>query len=160
MRRKKWMGDAECPIARSLDTIGEWWSLLIVRDAMSGVRRFSDFQRRLGLARNILSARLKRLVECGILEIRPASDGTAYKEYVLTEKGKSLWPVLTAMRQWGETHLYQTGEERTELLDKKHHKSLARIKVQGADGKSRGFEDVDLVRGRVTREGGFRPVST
>src|SRR5215469_13490363 len=130
-----------CPVARSLDTIGEWWSLLIVRDAMLGVRRFSDFQRRLGLARNILSARLKRLVDCGIMEMVPASDGTAYKEYVLTEKGKSLWPVLYAMRQWGEQYLYKPGEERTQLLDKKRHKSLARMKVQAASGESLRFDD-------------------
>jgi DNA-binding HxlR family transcriptional regulator len=157
MRRKS-MAEAACPIARSLDTIGEWWSLLIVRDAMVGVRRFSDFQRRLGMARNILSARLKRLVECGILDMVPASDGTAYKEYVLTEKGKSLWPVLYAMRQWGEQYLYEPGEERTQLLDKRHRKSLARMQVQGANGESLRFDDVDLVRVKVTRGGGFKPV--
>lgn len=102
-------------IARSLDTIGEWWSLLIVREAMLGVRRFSEFQRRLGLARNMLSTRLKRLVESGVMEMVSASDGTSYQEYVLTEKGKSLWPVLNAMRQWGQQYLFQPGEERTEL---------------------------------------------
>lgn len=119
------MGDAICPVARSLDTIGKWWSLLIVREAMLGVRRFSEFQRRLGLARNMLITRLKRLVESGIMEMVPASDGTAYQEYVLTEKGKSLWPVLNAIRQRGQQYLFQPGEERTELLDKKHHKSKA-----------------------------------
>jgi len=150
MRRTS-LENALCPIARSLDTIGEWWSLLIVNAAMHGVRRFSDFQRRLGLARNILSARLKRLVEREILQIVPASDGTAYQEYVLTEKGKYRWPVLTAMRQWGEQYLFQPGEERTELLDKKYHKVLAQMQVQGTDGETRGFDDVDLVQIKVAR---------
>jgi DNA-binding HxlR family transcriptional regulator len=96
----------------------------LVREAMLGVRRFSEFQRRLGLARNMLSTRLKRLLESGVMELVPASDGTSYQEYVLTEKGKSLWPVLNAIRQWGQQYLFQPGEERTELLDKKHHKAL------------------------------------
>jgi DNA-binding HxlR family transcriptional regulator len=65
----------------SLDTIGEWWSLLIVRGALYGIRRFSDFQKSLGLAKNVLSARLKKLVVCGIMEQVPASDGSAYQEY-------------------------------------------------------------------------------
>ena len=86
MRRKSFKDDL-CPAARSLDSIGEWWSLLIVRNALFGMRRFSDFQEDLGLAKNILSARLKKLVACGIMEQVPASDGSAYQEYVLTKKG-------------------------------------------------------------------------
>ena len=78
--------DSICPVARSLDVVGEWWSLLIIRDAMLGVKRFSDFERRLGMAKNILTARLKTLVEGGILRIVPASDGSAYNEYELTPK--------------------------------------------------------------------------
>ena len=72
--------DSICPVARSLDVVGEWWSLLIIRDAMLGVKRFSDFERRLGMAKNILTTRLKTLVEGGILRIVPASDGSAYNE--------------------------------------------------------------------------------
>jgi DNA-binding HxlR family transcriptional regulator len=158
--RHRSMGDAICPVARSLDTIGEWWSLLIVRDAMLGVRRFSEFQRRLGLARNMLSTRLKRLVESGVMELVPASDGTSYREYALTEKGKSLWPVLNAMRQWGQQYLFQPGEERTEMLDKRHHKALKGMEVQSADGKRCGFDDVELVRVKVTRGGGFKSART
>jgi DNA-binding HxlR family transcriptional regulator len=159
--RHRSMGDAVCPVARSLDTIGEWWSLLIVREAMlGGVRRFSEFQSRLGLARNMLSTRLKRLVHSGIMEMVPASDGTSYREYVLTAKGKSLWPVLNAIRQWGQQYLFQAGEERTELLDKKHHKTLKGMEVQSADGKSCGYDEVELVRVKVTRGGGFKPART
>ncbi len=85
----------ECPIARSLGLIGDGWSLLIVREAMGGRSRFGEFQKDLGIARNILSARLRGLVACGILEQTTAGD------YVLTDKGKALQPVLGALRDWG-----------------------------------------------------------
>ena len=92
----------ECPIARSLDAIGDWWSLLIIRDALLGIRRFGEFQKSLGLAKNILTVRLRALVDRGILATAPASDGSAYQEYVLTPKGRGLFPVLVALRQWSE----------------------------------------------------------
>lgn len=98
MRRKSLQGEA-CPIARSLDVIGDWWSLLIVRDAMLGLRRFGEFQKSLGLSKNILTQRLKSLVANGILDSVPASDGSAYRDYVLTRKGRDLSTVLIALRQ-------------------------------------------------------------
>ena len=91
-----------CPIARSLEAIGDWWSMLIIREALFGVRRFGEFQSRLGLAKNILTVRLKAMVDHGILELAPASDGSAYHEYVLTPKGRGVFPVLVALRQWSE----------------------------------------------------------
>jgi hypothetical protein len=94
------------------------------------------------------------------MELVPASDGTSYREYALTEKGKSLWPVLNAMRQWGQQYLFQPGEERTEMLDKRHHKALKGMEVQSADGKRCGFDDVELVRVKVTRGGGFKSART
>src|ERR1700743_2565876 len=75
---------AECPVARSLDALGDWWSLLIIRDAFLGIRRFSEFQKNLVIAKNILTVRLRTLVEHGLLKTVPASDGSAYREYVLT----------------------------------------------------------------------------
>src|SRR5258708_6294921 len=99
--QRRCLDDSTCPVARSLDSIGDWWTLLIVRDAMLGIRRFSDFQRSLGLARNVLSARLKKMVADGVMTMAPAADGTSYREYQLTEKGEALLPVLVAMRQWG-----------------------------------------------------------
>jgi DNA-binding HxlR family transcriptional regulator len=134
MRHKSFKANA-CPVARSLDTIGEWWSLLIVRDALSGVRRFSDFQKSLGLAKNVLSTRLKKLVACGILEQVPASDGSAYREYALTPKGRELFPVIVALRQWGESYLFSRGEKRFQVLDKRTRKPVRRLEVQSAKGE-------------------------
>jgi DNA-binding HxlR family transcriptional regulator len=97
----KSLADARCPIARSIDVVGEWWSLLILRDAFRGVRRFDEFQASLGIARNLLSRRLKRLVAVGILETRPYSTRPLRHEYRLTDKGRDLYPVLMTLVQWG-----------------------------------------------------------
>src|ERR1700731_373816 len=94
--------NAECPVARSLDSLGDWWSLLIIRDAFLGLRRFGEFQKNLGMAKNILTVRLRALVDHGILKTAPASDGSAYLEYLLTPKGRGVFPVLAALRQWSE----------------------------------------------------------
>ena len=99
------MKAADCPVARTLDLVGEWWTLLILRDALAGVTRFSEFQQSLGMAKNILAARLRKLVDNGILELKPASDGSSYQEYVITETGRSLSGIVAALRDWGEKHL-------------------------------------------------------
>ena len=107
-----------CPVARSVDIVGDRWSLLIVRDAFDGMRRFGDFQRSLGVARNILSDRLRKLVEAGVLDMQAASDGTVYQEYVLTPKGESLFPLVVALRQWGEKNLFARNVRHSVLIDK------------------------------------------
>ena len=86
----------------TLEVVGEWWTLLIVRDAFLGVTRFDDWQRRLGIARNVLAARLDALVEAGVLERRQYQEHPPRDEYVLTRKGRDLGPVLDAMRVWGD----------------------------------------------------------
>jgi DNA-binding HxlR family transcriptional regulator len=144
MRRKSFKHDL-CPAARSLDSIGEWWSLLIVRNALFGMRRFSDFQENLGLAKNILSARLKKLVACGIMEQVPASNGSAYQEYVLTKKGRELFPVIVALRQWGENYLFSRGEKRLQIVDKSTRKRPRRLAVQNVRGDALTASDVELV---------------
>ncbi|WP_126941996.1 helix-turn-helix domain-containing protein [Xanthomonas sp. BRIP62409] len=128
------INDEPCPVARAVDVVGDRWSLLIVRDAFDGTRRFSDFQRSLGMARNILSDRLRKLVEQGILETQDASDGTAYQEYVLTPQGESLFSVVVALRQWGEQHLFAPGERHSVLIDKRTRKPIARMAPQANDG--------------------------
>jgi len=136
--------DQPCPVARCVDLVGDRWSLLIVRDAFDGIRRFSDFQRSLGVARNILSDRLRKLVDAGVLENQAASDGSAYQEYVLTAKGESLFPVVVALRQWGEQHLFAKGEAHSQLVDKRWGRPLARMAPQASDGRPLGAADAEV----------------
>jgi DNA-binding HxlR family transcriptional regulator len=99
-----------CPIARSLEHVGEWWSILILRDAFVGVSRFDDFQTSLGIAPNMLTRRLKTLVESGLLEKRLYSQKPARYEYVLTKKGEDFRPVLWSLLAWGNEHFASEGE--------------------------------------------------
>ena len=135
MVRRTSLKEADCPVARALDAIGDWWSLLIIRDAFSDARRFGEFQKSLGVAKGILSARLRNLVELGILEIAPASDGSAYQEYVLTEKGRGLFVVIAGLRQWGEEHCYEPGEPHSALIDNETRQPVGRLELRSADGR-------------------------
>ncbi|MGV9795921.1 winged helix-turn-helix transcriptional regulator [Gordonia sp. NPDC003422] len=101
MRRASF-ADMNCSVAQSLEIIGEWWTLLIIRDAFFGVTRFDAFSERLGIARNVLTQRLETLVEHGVLTKEPYQDKPVRYDYRLTEKGRDLWTVLTALRQWGD----------------------------------------------------------
>lgn len=134
VKRTSLEGDA-CPIARALDAIGDWWSLLIIREALFGVRRFGVFQSRLGMAKNILSARLRSLVEHGILETVPASDGSAYQEYVLTPKGRGTFPILVALRQWSEEFDDRPDEIATILVDREKERPVKRLELRAEDGR-------------------------
>ena len=110
MRRASF-ADMHCSIAQSLEVIGEWWTLLILRDSFLGVRRFEDFVSRLGIARNVLTDRLDTLVEAGVLDRRPYDEARGRYDYVLTDKGRALWPVMTAIRQWGDEWVLGGGNE-------------------------------------------------
>ncbi|WP_227979365.1 winged helix-turn-helix transcriptional regulator [Nocardia spumae] len=112
--------DPTCPVARTLDLVGDRWSLLIIRDAMDGARAFTDFQHRTGIARNILTDRLRRLVERGILDRRAAESGRR-QIYVLTAAGRDLFAVVVAMRQWGERHAFTPEESHSVLVDETGH---------------------------------------
>lgn len=131
---------AECPVARTVDVIGDRWTLLIVRDVLDGIRRFSELQKNLGLAKNILAARLRELVAQGILEIVPAADGSAYHEYALTPKGRELFSVIVALRKWGETYLFEEGEPRSALLDNENELPV-RLQITDAAGRPIGAAD-------------------
>jgi DNA-binding HxlR family transcriptional regulator len=132
---------ATCPVARPLDAIGDWWSLLIIRDAFEGARRFGEFQKSLGLSKNILSKRLQNLVTHGVLDVAPASDGSAYQEYVLTEKGLGLFPVLVALRQWGEDYFFTPRETHVTLVDAKRGRPVKRLELRSDDGRLLGPPD-------------------
>jgi DNA-binding HxlR family transcriptional regulator len=135
---------AQCPVARSLDIIGDWWSLLLVRDAFDGMRRFGEFQKSLGVSKGILAARLRDLVSLGIFEIVPASDGNAYKEYALTAKGRGLFNVVVGLRQWGEEFLFNRGEPHSVLIDNRHGKRVGKLELRGHDGRLLGPSDTTV----------------
>lgn len=127
--------DADCPVARSLDAIGDWWSLLIIRDAFSGLRRFGEFQKSLGVAKGILATRLRYLVELGILNTAPASDGSAYQEYVVTKKGRDLFLVIVSLRQWGEDYCFESGEPHSTLIDDQSGRPVGRLALRSKAGQ-------------------------
>ena len=103
MQRKSF-SSMQCPIARGLEHVGEWWSILILRDAFAGMTRFDEFQSSLGIAPNMLTRRLNALVEAGMLERHRYSEHPPRYDYRLTPKGRDLWPVVNAMRQWGDQY--------------------------------------------------------
>lgn len=144
MVKRTSLADADCPIARALDIIGDWWSLLIIRDALLGRRRFGEFQKSLGLARNILTSRLRTLVDRGILEMAPASDGSAYQEYVPTPKGRGIFPILVALRQWSEEFDEHPEEIATLLVDRDGGRPVKKLELHASDGRLLGFGDTTL----------------
>jgi DNA-binding HxlR family transcriptional regulator len=105
----KSFGAMPCPIARSLERVGEWWSILILRDAFAGMTRFDEFQKSLGIAPNMLARRLTALVEAGLLERRRYSEHPPRDEYLLTERGRDFRPVMLAMMAWGNRHFAPEG---------------------------------------------------
>ena len=135
---------AECAVARSLDVISDWWSLLIIRDAFLGIRRFSEFQKNIGLAKNILTVRLRTLVDRGILTTAPASDGSAYRDYVLTPKGRGIFPVLVALRQWSEEFSGESDGFSTLLVDRDKGRPVRKLELRSADGRLLGDGDTEL----------------
>ncbi|CAA2106594.1 putative HTH-type transcriptional regulator [Methylobacterium bullatum] len=150
MAKRVSLWNAGCPVARALDVIGDWWSLLIIRDAFDGTRRFNEFQSGLGIAKGMLASRLRDLTERGILETAPASDGTAYREYVLTEKGRGLFLVIVALRQWGEAHLYGPNDRRSRLVDRDVGAPVARLALRSADDRRLDWCDTRVLKPDVT----------
>lgn len=143
MVERKRLHDDVCPSARALDVIGDWWSLLIVRDAFDGLARFGEFQQSLGIAKNILAARLRSLVERGILQTAPAEAGRM--TYQLTQKGRDLFPVMVALRQWGEQHLFEPDEQRSRLVERDTGKAV-RLEVRTTDGRPIGPDEAMIVK--------------
>src|ERR1700688_2066382 len=117
MQRKSF-GNMSCPVARSLERVGEWWSILILRDALHGFTRFDQFQKSLGIAPNMLTRRLNALVEAELLERRRYSERPPRDEYVLTSRGRDFRPVLISLLAWGNRHFAPEGPS-VQLIDKK-----------------------------------------
>lgn len=133
MRRKSF-GKMQCPVARSLERVGEWWSILIVRDAFHGLTRFDEFQGSLGIAPNMLARRLAALVKSGLLEKRRYSDKPPRHEYVLTERGLDFRPVILAMQAWGNKHFAPEGAS-VMLVDAKTGRQADPVFVDRKSGR-------------------------
>ena len=143
----------DCPVARALDAIGDWWSILIIREALFGVSRFSEFQKKLGLAKNILAVRLRALVDQGILKTAPASDGSAYQEYLLTPKGHGTFPILVALRQWSEEFDARPEEIATILVDREKGRPVRKLELYSQDGRLLREGDITLKPRPVAKQG-------
>lgn len=129
-----------CPIPAAVELIGEKWAFLILRGAFNGLEHFEEFQAGLGIARNILSDRLSKLVAGGILERSADASDKRKVIYALTEKGKSLLPVMVAIRQWGED--WGLGEMQIVLADLRNRRPIRRIKVFADDGREVSLGDL------------------
>ena len=150
MRRKNF-GNMQCPIARSLERVGEWWSILILRDAFHGISRFDEFLKSLDIAPNMLTRRLNGLVESGLLERRRYSKHPPRFEYVLTPLGRDFQPVLIALLAWGNRHFAKEGTS-VLLADKESGAIADPIIVDRATGRPLAEHDFQYVPGPAASE--------
>jgi DNA-binding HxlR family transcriptional regulator len=155
MRRVSF-AEVACPIAQSLEVIGEWWTLLIIRDAFFGVTRFDEFQENLGIARNILASRLDTLVAAGVMERQCYDEARERYDYVLTEKGRALWPVIVTLRQWGDEWMLGEGNEVSLLRHNGCGEMTTGVLVCDHCGEPLDHANVRSVRGPAAREGSNR----
>jgi DNA-binding HxlR family transcriptional regulator len=137
-----------CSIAQSLEVVGEWWSLLLIREAMLfGARRFGEFREAIGIADNILAERLRKLVKRGVFERIPASKQARRGDYRLTEMGRALFPVVVALMQWGDRWIAGARRPPVKILVKGSRIELARIRVESKRGMALTPDDIVLVAG-------------
>jgi DNA-binding HxlR family transcriptional regulator len=134
-------------IGHVLDIIGKGWAILIIREAYFGTRRFEDFQSRLGVARNILTSRLKKLCENEVLERVLIKKGGKRHEYVLTNKGKALMPLLIALTQWGDKWVMGENREAIIFMDREFRQPVADIKVYSSSGRALRARDIVVAAG-------------
>ncbi len=134
-------------MAQALEVLGDWWTLLLVREAFMGARRFADFEAELDISKNILSARLEHLVMHGVLaRVDAGVHGTRY-EYELTPMGKDLATLMTALRQWGDRWIYGQGREPLLALDRRSGRRIPRLRILDNEGRSIAGRDIVLAPG-------------
>ena len=133
-------------MARSVDILGDWGSLMILREAFGGTTRFDDFQKQLEISRNLLTARLKKLVASGILDRRPIAEDAKRHEYVLTAMGEDLLTTIVALRQWGDRWLFRPAAPPVRMLDAADGSELDQLKVRSSAGRELERADIRLHR--------------
>ncbi len=156
--KKTRFADTPCPIARSLDRVGEWWSILILRDAFHGLSKFDEFQQSLGLSPTLLTRRLKFLVESDILYKQPYQTRPVRYEYRLTERGKDFFPVLVTLFHWGNTHLAEEGIA-AELVDRRSGQAIQPQLIDALTRQPVALQHITLAPGPAAGEAMFRRAS-
>ncbi|MEB5265626.1 helix-turn-helix domain-containing protein [Pseudomonas aeruginosa] len=149
--QRKTFADAECPIARSLERVGEWWSILIMRDALQGLRRFDEFSRSLDIAPNMLTRRLNALVEAGLLERQSYSQRPLRYQYVPTAKGEDFRVVLMAFVAWGNRHYAEEGQS-VQLVERTSGRPVRSFMAALADGRMVPLEQCTVQAGPAASE--------
>jgi len=139
--------EMNCPIAQTLEQVGEWWTFVILRNAFCGMSRFQDFQRHLGISTSILARRLEKLVENGILLRQPSTEDARIVHYRLTEKGRALAPILAAMTLWGEQWAPNPNGARLTMVEKATGLPVAGVGIRAADGRELQPEEIETVAG-------------
>lgn len=146
MKRHRFRRD-NCSVARSLEILGDWWTLLVVREAILGARRFADFEAHLDISKNVLTQRLAHLVQHGVLaRVDAGVYGTRY-EYELTPKGKDLATLMAALRQWGDRWVFGEGKEPILVIDRRTGRPIPPLRLRGEDGQPLAARDVDVQPG-------------
>ena len=128
-------GEENCSVAQALEVLGDWWTLLVVREAFFGTRRFGDFQTNLKIAKNVLARRLGHLVKRGVLERVDVGEHGTHYEYVLTPMGKDLTALMTALRQWADRWIVGSGQEPLLVCDRRTGRPIPRLRLRGEDGE-------------------------
>jgi DNA-binding HxlR family transcriptional regulator len=151
MERKSF-GNMQCPVARTLERVGEWWSILILRDALHGLTRFDQFQKSLDIAPNMLTRRLNSLVESGLLERRQYSERPPRHEYILTDLGRDFRSILVALNTWGNKHFAPEGPS-VLLIDSTTGEEAEPVMIDGKSGKRLNSPDFVFAPGPQANEG-------
>jgi DNA-binding HxlR family transcriptional regulator len=145
------LSEMQCPVARTLEQVGEWWSILILRDAFQGLTRFDQFQKSLGIAPNMLTRRLNTLVESGLLERRQYSERPPRYEYVLTERGRDFRPVLWALVAWGNKHFSPEGESML-IVDAETNERAEPLLIDKRSGRPLRSPEFKVIAGPAANE--------
>jgi DNA-binding HxlR family transcriptional regulator len=149
-------GEENCSVAQALEVLGDGWTLLVVREAFFGTRRFSDFQKNLGISKNVLTQRLAHLVERGVLERVDVGEHGTHYEYVFTPMGKDLTAVMTALRQWADRWIAGAGQEPLLVCDRRTGRPIPKLRLRGEDGDVLRASDMEVRPGpganQATRE--------
>lgn len=138
----------QCGVAQALEQVGDWWSLLVIRDAFFGMRRFAEFERSLGISKNVLTDRLQKLVDHGVLERTRLNEPGVRYEYALTAKGRDLWVVLTALRLWSDKWVFGEGNEPVLARDATTGRSVKRLLAVDEDDQPVTPRNLEWVLGK------------